>query len=191
MAIASSSCQVEASWWHFIIWKWNLLSKLKTFLWLVMRNKILSWDNLQKRDFQGPNICVLCIGEGKSIDNLFLRCRAAKTLWPNVVAVLGIKISEHFDSFGDCLLFWYSNRKIFFSIPIFIAWKLWGLRNNLIFENIMPNLVLATSKVVTFWRNYLLKILVRKWFLDLCLNHRSQNEFLLWHDQAPKNRSPG
>lgn len=53
----ATSCQAEDSWWHSLIWKWNLPAKLKTLLWVVLKNKILTWDNLQKMGFHGPNFC--------------------------------------------------------------------------------------------------------------------------------------
>ena len=50
----------EKSWWWEGLWASN--SPLKTILtfWLEMNNKLLNWENLRKRGFQGPSMCILC-----------------------------------------------------------------------------------------------------------------------------------
>ena len=42
-----------------LLWNNALPRKIGCFIWLVFRNKILTWDNLQKRGWSGPGICVL------------------------------------------------------------------------------------------------------------------------------------
>jgi hypothetical protein len=42
------------------LWDWDLAPKLKLFTWLIMENKILTWDNLQHRGWSGPSIFSLC-----------------------------------------------------------------------------------------------------------------------------------
>lgn len=41
--------------WHAFNW-----TKVSTFLWLLCHNRILTWDNLRKRSFSGPSICLIC-----------------------------------------------------------------------------------------------------------------------------------
>lgn len=84
------------------------------------QNSILG--QLVEKGFQGPNI--LYITEGESIDHLFLKCGLAKTIWSYVLDVLGIKPTEHFNSFVGCPMFWASNKKRFLIVPTFIAWKI-------------------------------------------------------------------
>jgi hypothetical protein len=45
---------------YVFMWKTKLPQKIKVFLWLVLRNKILMKDNLIKRIWQGPVDCVFC-----------------------------------------------------------------------------------------------------------------------------------
>eukprot|EP00253_Pinus_taeda_P008572 PITA_08572 len=42
------------------IWSPSLWPKVSTFLWLLSHNRILTWDNLQKRSFSGPSIYPNC-----------------------------------------------------------------------------------------------------------------------------------
>jgi hypothetical protein len=42
------------------IWALKHWPKISLFLWLVTHSSILTWDNLSKRGFVGPSICMLC-----------------------------------------------------------------------------------------------------------------------------------
>jgi hypothetical protein len=53
---------------YHLLRKTKLPSKIKVFLWLVPRNKILTKANLRKRNWHGPAVCVLC-GIAESIDH--------------------------------------------------------------------------------------------------------------------------
>jgi hypothetical protein len=35
--------------WKVNIWKWKLQLKIKLFIWMAAKNRILSWDVLQRR----------------------------------------------------------------------------------------------------------------------------------------------
>ena len=66
------------------IWKRNLPKKICCFIWLALMNKLLSWDNLQKRRWKGPSICALCGMDAESVGHLFYRC----SVWKNVFSIL-------------------------------------------------------------------------------------------------------
>jgi hypothetical protein len=46
--------------WLLHMWKWNIQEKVKLFLWLAVNNKILTWNILQRRGWNGPGRCSLC-----------------------------------------------------------------------------------------------------------------------------------
>ena len=48
---------------------------------LCLNNKILSWDNLQKRGICGPGICFLCKEEEETISLLLGNCKFFKDVW--------------------------------------------------------------------------------------------------------------
>jgi len=52
--------EVQTKWWFNAIWKWFSPLNVKLFFWLVLENKILTWDNLVKRGRNGPGRCALC-----------------------------------------------------------------------------------------------------------------------------------
>ena len=42
--------------WFYKFWRTMLPTKIIMFLWLVWKNKNLTWDNLLNRKWQGPRI---------------------------------------------------------------------------------------------------------------------------------------
>jgi hypothetical protein len=60
--------------WCKAMWDWDCSLKIKLFFWLMMENKILSWETLQRRGFIGPGVCKLCMKSTKSTQHLFLEC---------------------------------------------------------------------------------------------------------------------
>jgi len=56
------------------VWNLALWPKVSTFLWLVVHNRALTWDNLRKRGFIGPSICVLFSLQEESKEHLFNGC---------------------------------------------------------------------------------------------------------------------
>jgi hypothetical protein len=59
LSFQSWRCSVK--WWHRALWDWNIPIKIKLFCWLLLENKVLTWDNLQKKGGMGPSICMLCL----------------------------------------------------------------------------------------------------------------------------------
>jgi hypothetical protein len=86
------------------MWIWNLVLKIKLFIWLAMENKILTWDNLQGRGWEGPNICHLCLREPEIVNHLLVKCYYTKQRWNKFLR--GLNLRTHwegntlFDSFN-------------------------------------------------------------------------------------------
>eukprot|EP00253_Pinus_taeda_P033970 PITA_33970 len=66
--------QEEAVPWSNKVWDSLFLPKIKTFLWLLMRNRTLTCDNLRKKGFSGPSRCPMCLAEEETINHLFNSC---------------------------------------------------------------------------------------------------------------------
>ena len=56
------------------IWDGKMPIKIKCFGWLVLTNKILTWEALQKRGFIGPGWCCLCHQDIKTVQHIFGYC---------------------------------------------------------------------------------------------------------------------
>lgn len=54
----SASETIFSEFWSF--WGRSIPTKILLFGWLVWKGKILTWDSLKRRGFQGPGRCVLC-----------------------------------------------------------------------------------------------------------------------------------
>lgn len=73
-AILFTLLNTQRNWWHFSYWKWHIPLMIKLFCWLMLENKILTWDNYVKRGGVGPIICVLCHLDVESVDHLMIHC---------------------------------------------------------------------------------------------------------------------
>lgn len=63
------------------VWDKILWLKVSTFLWLIIHNRILTWDNLWKRGFIGPSICTLCHSQEETKEHLFNGCCYSQLVW--------------------------------------------------------------------------------------------------------------
>jgi zinc-binding in reverse transcriptase len=65
-----------------IPWKLRIPSKVKIFLWLLHRNRILTNANLRKNNWPCGATCVLCsMAIEEDADHLFFRCHYARRIW--------------------------------------------------------------------------------------------------------------
>ena len=61
----------EIDWWMEWLWKGTLLLKIKLFSRLSLKNKILTWEGLERRGVVGPGRCSLCSSNLESVEHLF------------------------------------------------------------------------------------------------------------------------
>lgn len=71
------------------LWQLKLPLKIKIFLWLMLKNSILTKDNLLRRGWAGCEQCHFCLAK-ETVDHLFFRCTAARFIWQVVICALGI-----------------------------------------------------------------------------------------------------
>lgn len=130
---------------EFLGWKkvWNKVSwpKCNFFLWLVAQKKWLTWDNLQRRGFQGPSMCSLCIRHEENVSHLFLLCPLSKEIWHKWWeawchgCIHAESLIEFWDSLGRP-----PAKTMFLQVawaigPSLILWNLWLEYNQRIFCN--------------------------------------------------------
>lgn len=114
------------------LWKSKLPQKIKIFIWLVVRNKILTKDNLKKRNCNGSLECCFC-GVDESIDHLFFHCLIARYMWRVIQVALNlVEIPKSISNLCDN---WLSKPKdkianlILFSCGA-MFWAIWRTRND-------------------------------------------------------------
>jgi hypothetical protein len=88
------------------IWSWECPLKLKLFTWLLMEDKILTWNNLLKRGWQGPGYCYLCKGNEETTFHLFVHCPFTISIWCKTCIHLKVHCGWSGTSIKDCFDSW-------------------------------------------------------------------------------------
>lgn len=57
-------------------------------MWLMLKNSIMTKDNLLRRGWTGSEQCHFCSGD-ETVDHLLFQCALAKLIWQTVVCVMG------------------------------------------------------------------------------------------------------
>ncbi|XP_059077196.1 uncharacterized protein LOC131876295 [Cryptomeria japonica] len=128
----------EVHWWKKV---WDNFSwpKCNFFLWLLAQRKCLTWENLRKRGFQGPSICLLCSCNEECTSHLFFLCPYSRELWHR-----WWEAWQHGCIHATSLIdFWESlgrppTKTSFLQVawsigPTLILWNLWLERNRRVF----------------------------------------------------------
>lgn len=136
-SIVLSLCPPLGSRLLDIIWNGTLPRKISCFVWLAISNKLLTWDNLQKRGWIEPSVCALCLANLDSTQHLFVHC----PVWLNLLSNLCDQhhLAPHTQSIClvEFLETWtnhFSKHNICCYLPFHTMWVLWKARNNCIFE---------------------------------------------------------
>ncbi len=125
------------------LWNIRIPLKVKVFLWLATRNRILTADNLAKRGWIGPSICCLCGRAPETLCHLMFLCPFARGAWlwnlssePNVLSAIfntnaGIAIRWN----RARLLVRGCRRKLLDLCIAATCCEVWLARNNCIFRD--------------------------------------------------------
>jgi len=116
-----------------VIWSWNLPNKLKENCWMVAPDHILTWNNLEKRGFIGPNIYSLCMRRTEDTEHLLIKCTYARLIWDGVMEEMKLPFDGTNQSLNICLLSWFTSYRKYMSLPLYIIWIIWCSRNARIF----------------------------------------------------------
>jgi hypothetical protein len=147
LSLAKKKWMTVIGGWKRDLWKWDLAQKIKLFIWLSSENKILTWDSLQKKGWQGPNRCPLCLKDVETVFHIFVSCGFCQEVW--------LRVNKEFDSwlFGkasslnDCLENWAKREGVYKTLPAIICWYVWLERNGVIFEGRIPSSFSVVCKV--------------------------------------------
>jgi hypothetical protein len=73
-----------------IIWKSKVPPRVAFFTWTAVLEKILTMDNLLKKNIIVTEWCCMCKTSGESIDHLSLHCEVAIKVWNMVCQLFGV-----------------------------------------------------------------------------------------------------
>jgi hypothetical protein len=115
-----------------VVWKLQVPLRIHIFLWLLIKNKILTRDNLMKRKNLDDVTCLFCT-ELESVRHLFFECCVAQSIWETISEMLGFQVGSDFESVAKL---WLSDKKYKYVnvLNAIVLWSLWNTRNNLCFQ---------------------------------------------------------
>ncbi|KAL8482942.1 hypothetical protein ACS0TY_025841 [Phlomoides rotata] len=124
-----------------IVWNKSVPTKIASFSWKVLQDRIPSILNLLKRGSYNPfysKYCKTCGNEDEDTDHIFFDCTAAKSVWFRVHHWLGhsyrntTKGQEHLEEFTS--LFENHLRQVGNLVWQCTIWFIWHRRNSIIFR---------------------------------------------------------
>ncbi|CAN1121952.1 Putative ribonuclease H protein At1g65750 [Linum perenne] len=133
--ICETNFRPISRWWR-AVWKWNGPNRIRHFLWLVVRDKLLTNEVRCQRGFSSDAICSRCSSETESILHILRDCDFAREAWS---AVGGFETDgdDWKLPLTDWFQFWLAkNKGQSFGIT---CWFLWRTRNEMLFGWITVN----------------------------------------------------
>jgi hypothetical protein len=124
------------------IWKAKAEPKCRFFAWTLLHKKILTANNLSKRNWQHDPICKLCGIEHETPTHLCKDCPFTKEVWELVKQWFGMSILSAIGISGSLQKFWCKcrmkfekpQRRKFDGIMIYFWWNIWKERNRRTFQ---------------------------------------------------------
>jgi hypothetical protein len=147
-ALATKIWKQNCTGWRRNIWKWNIAQKIKLFIWLAAENKILTWDNLQNRGWEGPNICHLCQKDSETVTHLLVKCVFTQQIWSRIIKELKLRTKWEGNSMRNCFEYWAKKETKYSHLPCLVSWHIWLERNKTIFEHGSPSTNTVCYKIL-------------------------------------------
>ena len=140
------------------------LLEIVCFIWLLIKGKILTWEQLQHRGFYGPSRCVLCEKNIEDIQHLFMSCSFSMDIFSHFEARFGLSTTFQ-NSVNTFLVHWFSTiarSATFIQLPLFIFWCIWITRNLCLFENVKPTQRSLISRIESLLNLYPVQQKIKK-----------------------------
>jgi hypothetical protein len=140
------------------LWNNDNPPKVNSFCWIVVHDKLLTGENILKRNIHGPFRCEMCRNAQETSQHIFLHCPYVISVWKASLQSLHRKIrwssqpkemlsnwkSYYRGSFKRKPLF----RDLFKAFPKYICWKIWLSQNRAIFSNLHSPPYLVAKKSI-------------------------------------------
>jgi hypothetical protein len=139
------------------VWHKHIPSKVFVLVWRLLRNRLPTRDNLVHRGVL--SIDAACVGgyvDFESATHLFLHCNVFGSLWSLVRNWLGIssvpsgELRSHFIQFTKMAGMPRVSHLYFRIIWFTTIWVIWKERNNRIFQNTVPFVLIDKIKLHSF-----------------------------------------
>jgi hypothetical protein len=177
--------ELQIQWHSYIyqnIWKSPAPSKVSSFVWQLLHDRVPTKNNLVIRQVIAEgleSVCPLCGLELETSEHLFLYCNVATKVWQDIFLWLNIPFDRPHSIFSilNCVLAAGNPKgnKGRLMIACAVFWMLWKFRNQVLFENggwLVPRILNAYSMNGT--KNLVYALLFSSWFRILfCFGVRS------------------
>ena len=120
------------------VWKVRAPPRVAFFVWTAAHGKILTMDNLRKRQICIVDWFCMCKHSGESPNHL-LHCEAAQSLWSMVFCLFGV-VWVMPSSVVEVMASWMGSfrkshhAEVWGAVPLCVMWVLWRERNLRVFE---------------------------------------------------------
>jgi hypothetical protein len=161
--LSQTNCLPKDKIWK-AIWTNDSPPKVNSFCWILAHGKLLTGENLMKRNMFGPYRCELCGKASDTSQHLFLFCPFAIIVWKTTLQNLHERIRWPAQP-KELLINWVSRyqgtsknplfKAMFNALPKFICWKLWLARNRATFANVRTPPELVAKKAVGLMAEFL------------------------------------
>lgn len=145
---------------HFLfkyIWNVDVPPKLKHFWWRSLHNGLPVADNLKKRGLRVDAICQLCGEEDETVNHLLFQCKLTKEIWDltPISTPSGEFLNAHnlADNLQDLIMI-NRNHANELKLLFLLGWRIWKMRNALIFENkrmVVPDVISQALVDLSVW----------------------------------------
>ncbi|KAK9038032.1 hypothetical protein V6N11_022925 [Hibiscus sabdariffa] len=148
----------HALWKH--IWQMTVPQRLRVFLWVVSRRKLMTNLEHCNRHISSSSLCPLCSGADESILHVLRDCRASSEVWemllPSSLSLRFVR-QDLLDWIEDNLRSGLLHTE--WDIPwsvIFVStiWQLWKNRNDFVFNAVLHSKEAVAHRAITWARYY-------------------------------------
>ena len=121
------------------------------FTWLLLADRILTWNTLQRRGFEGPGICLLCHSAEENAMHLMIKCPYTIQVWQHIGLHFNTDLIWHGLHATEAFFNWITGDYKLRTLPILVCIFIWLARNSYIFRNIYTTPLQIVNQAHNFW----------------------------------------
>ncbi|XP_061358638.1 uncharacterized protein LOC133302833 [Gastrolobium bilobum] len=138
-----------------LAWEWEGPQRIRTFLWLLMGEKLLTNDQRIRRNFCDDATCRICQGAVEDCTHLFRDCCWSRQIWQICFSWVDISAfwSGEFQYWIERNLNRKKHNKEWRRLFGVICWLIWKERNNMIFNDVWKSPMELVNQAKSFVHN--------------------------------------
>jgi zinc-binding in reverse transcriptase len=141
--------------WPTIPWRLTIPPKVKLFLWLLLQDKLLTNENLVKRNWPGGSKCMLCdVTLLETSCHLFFSCSYSQRVWADIMPN-NHQVPDQIEVIPTILNTTRMTNNLITQQYAAVCWNIWKERNRHIFQDKKMTANTLTTRVLLdleLWR---------------------------------------